>query len=962
MGILNADHPDIMTFIESKRDGLNLNNFNISVAVTGDFMEKVRTGENYDLINPRTGGKKGSLNAREVFDRIAQMAWETGDPGLIFIDRVNRDNPNPQLGEIESTNPCVTGDTWIHTSQGPRRAIDIHLSGDRPGVVTDGRFGAPVIQQASAVWSSGHRRVFRLTTQEGYETRVTPEHRIMTDDGWVRADELQPGQSIHILNREGGFGNDGSREMGEILGGLIGDGTLKKNLAVLSFFGQKRRLAPAFAGMMDRNVPEPAGPRRNYNIGVAEIEERDESRVSSQRFLRVAAEFGLTPGNKHTVPERVFQGTKDMQAGFLSGLFSADGHVNLPKKMGAGIHLTSISRQMLLDVQRLLINLGIACRIHFDRRPARTTEMPDGRGGKARYNTKAYHELLISRSNLVRFQEQVGFLDGHKRELLDDALESYRKGPRPETFTARFKAMIPDGEEEVFDLTEPVTYSFIANGMCVSNCGEQALLPYESCNLASVNLARMVIYPESGPVEMDWDRLERVVRTTVHMLDNVIDRNNYPIEEIGEMSRSTRRIGLGVMGFSDLLVQMGIPYDSEEGVELARQVMRRVRDLTHAASSELAGRRGNFPTWEGSIYNRAAPAPMRNSAPTTIAPTGTISIIAGASSGIEPLFALSYVRSVMDNTRMVEGNPHFEAVARSLGFHSEELMEELARTGTLEGMDDRFGVPGWVKRVFRTSHDISPEWHVRMQAAFQEHTDNSVSKTINFPREARAEDVARAYLLADETGCKGITVYRDGSKEGQVLSTGRTVENASTNGHRNGAGYQVPRERPAMISGVTERLRTGHGNIYITINRDEENRPFEVFGNLGKAGGCDAAQMEAVSRMVSLALRARIDPEAIIEQLQGITCCPAWYGGVNIRSSPDAVALALRRHMDGQQDGKRAAPLEDGIQMAMLSGRGNRSAGGPPELPARKCPDCNGQVIFQEGCVSCTRCGWNKCE
>ena len=597
MGILNADHPDIMTFIESKRDGLNLNNFNISVAVTGDFMERVRTGENYDLINPRTGGKKGSLNAREVFDRIAQMAWETGDPGLIFIDRVNRDNPNPQLGEIESTNPC----------------------------------------------------------------------------------------------------------------------------------------------------------------------------------------------------------------------------------------------------------------------------------------------------------------------------------------------------------------------------GEQALLPYESCNLASVNLARMVIYPEQGPVEMDWDRLERVVRTTVHMLDNVIDRNNYPIEEIGKMSRSTRRIGLGVMGFSDLLVQMGIPYDSEEGVELARRVMRRVRDLTHAASSELAGRRGNFPTWEGSIYNRAAPAPMRNSAPTTIAPTGTISIIAGASSGIEPLFALSYVRSVMDNTRMVEGNPHFEAVARSLGFHSDELMEELARTGTLEGMDDRFGVPGWVKRVFRTSHDISPEWHVRMQAAFQEHTDNSVSKTINFPREATAGDVARAYLLADETGCKGITVYRDGSKEGQVLSTGRTVENASTNGHGNGAGYQVPRERPAMISGVTERLRTGHGNIYITINRDEENRPFEVFGNLGKAGGCDAAQMEAVSRMVSLALRARIDPEAIIEQLQGITCCPAWYGGVNIRSSPDAVALALRRHMDGQQDGKRPAPLEDGIQMAMLSGRGPH-AGGPPELPARKCPDCNGQVIFQEGCVSCTRCGWNKCE
>ena len=736
MGILNADHPDIMTFIESKRDGLNLNNFNISVAVTGDFMEKVRTGENYDLINPRTGGKKGSLNAREVFDRIAQMAWETGDPGLIFIDRVNRDNPNPQLGEIESTNPCVTGDTWIHTSQGLRRAIDIHLGGDRPGVVTDGRFGAPAIQQASAVWSSGHRHVFRLTTQEGYETRVTPEHRIMTDDGWVRAGELQPGQSIHILNREGGFGNDGSREMGEILG--LADRRRRSQEEPGSPLFLRTEEAPG-ASLRRNDGPQRAGARRpqrklqrrrDGNRGTGRVPcqlpevPQSGGRVRADARQQAHRARESIPGNQgHAgrVPQRPVLRRRAREPAQENGSGSPP-DLHQPSDVAGRATAADQPGHRLPDPPR--------------RRPARATGMPDGRGGNARYNVKAYHKLLISRSNLVRFQEQIGFLDGHKRGLLDDALESYQKGPRPETFTARFKAMIPDGEEEVFDLTEPVTHSFIANGMCVSNCGEQALLPYESCNLASVNLARMVIYPESGPVEMGLEpagtggenhRPHVGQRDRPEQLPDRGDRGDEPVHPAHR---------LGVMGFSDLLVQMGIPYDSEEGVELARRVMRRVRDLTHAASSELAGRRGNFPTWEGSIYNRAAPAPMRNSAPTTIAPTGTISIIAGASSGIEPLFALSYVRSVMDNTRMVEGNPHFEAVARSLGFHSEELMEELARTGTLEGMDDRFGVPGWVKRVFRTSHDISPEWHVRMQAAFQEHTDNSVSKTINFPREA----------------------------------------------------------------------------------------------------------------------------------------------------------------------------------------------------------------------------------
>ena len=641
MGILHVTHPDILSFITSKEDGQHLSNFNISVAVTEDFMRRVENNQTYDLVNPRTGQITGQLNAREVFERMTELAWRTGDPGIVFLDRINRDNPNPQLGDIESTNPC----------------------------------------------------------------------------------------------------------------------------------------------------------------------------------------------------------------------------------------------------------------------------------------------------------------------------------------------------------------------------GEQPLLPYESCNLGSLNLARMVRY-EGDDVAIDWSRMSEVIGTAVHMLDSVIDMNDYPIDEIADMSRKTRRIGLGVMGWSDLLIQMGVRYDSDEALELAEQVMEFIQRETYRASEELSEARGTFPEWERSAYNRGEnPQRMRNSAPVTIAPTGTISIIAGASSGIEPLFALSFVRNVMDRTRLVEGNNYFEAVARNEGFYSEELMEQLAAVGSLEDLD----VPGWVKEVFRVSHDIDPRWHVKMQGAFQKYTDNAVSKTINFPHDATVSDVAEAYQSAYSLGCKGITVYRDGSKAEQVLSTGAT-DAASTDGAvGNGTptavveievpGPRVPRERPRQIHGITERVRTGHGNMYVTVNMDGDNRPFEVFGTMGKAGGCDAALLEAVSRLVSLALRAGIDTSEVTRQLRGITCCPAWDDGTLVRSGPDAVAIVLDKLTEGMA-GESGAP--DGVQLtlptgfpgyggdgpevrsflppgAIAGGSGNGAAetgngnghgnGNGYTIPvatgvaySQRCPECNGAVVNQEGCSTCYSCGWNKCE
>ena len=599
MGILNVTHPDILKFIRAKEDGKSISNFNISVAVTEEFMRKAQLGEDYDLVNPRTGKVQGCLNAREVFQLLAEMAWKTGDPGIVFLDRINADNPTPQLGQIESTNPC----------------------------------------------------------------------------------------------------------------------------------------------------------------------------------------------------------------------------------------------------------------------------------------------------------------------------------------------------------------------------GEQPLLPYESCNLGSVNLARMVRYADQG-AEIDRDKLAGVIKTAVHMLDNVIDMNQYPIPDIEEMSKKTRRIGLGVMGFADLLIQLGIPYDSEEALEVADGLMAFIRDTTDRASVALAEVRGVFAACEGSIYDYPGGPRMRNSAPTTIAPTGTISIIAGCSSGIEPLFALSYVRNVMDNTRLVEGYPIFEAVAHNEGFYSQALMERLADTGSVHELDGE--IPQWVKRLFVTSHDITPEWHVRMQAAFQKHTANAVSKTINFPRTATVQDIANAYMQAYELGCKGITIYRDGSKDNQVLSTGQTgslpavgdEQVASSTPPDSSGGGLIPRVRPQDMTGVTERIRTGHGTMYITINVDEEGKPFEVFTALGKAGGCDSAQLEAISRLVSLALRSGVDVKKVIEQIRGITCCPAWDSGVLVRSAPDAVALALERHINSETRQQQS----NGSQLKLFASSAERAKWDlDGNLPKSRCPDCNTRLAYQEGCLLCTSCGWNKC-
>jgi ribonucleoside-diphosphate reductase alpha chain len=465
-------------------------------------------------------------------------------------------------------------------------------------------------------------------------------------------------------------------------------------------------------------------------------------------------------------------------------------------------------------------------------------------------------------------------------------------------------------------------------------CGEQPLLPFESCNLGSIDLSKMVMYKDGQP-EVDYSKLSQTVKMAVRFLDDVIDVNQFPLPEIAEMTKSTRKIGLGVMGFADMLIQLGIPYDSEQGLAAAEEIARFISEESDKASIELEQERGVFPAFQASIYSIPTGPRFRNASRTTIAPTGSLSIIANCSSGIEPLFALSYVRHILEGEEFVEVNPYFEEAARQGGFCSPDLMKQLAEGKRLKDIEE---VPEEIKRLFVTAHDISPEWHVRMQAAFQKFTDSAVSKTVNFPYEATPEDVAKVYMLAYQAGLKGITIYRDRSRESQVLTVGEGVKRAD--------GKLAPRKRPKVTRGVTERVNTGCGYIYVTVNFDSRGIS-EVFSTLGKAGGCAAAQLEAISRLTSLALRSGIDIDSIVKHLRGIRCPSiAWEQGHAVLSCADAIATVLGKY------------IKDNIPA---------SSDGPSKNPeivkswAGQCPDCGGSLIHQEGCNICLNCGFTKC-
>jgi ribonucleoside-diphosphate reductase alpha chain len=461
-------------------------------------------------------------------------------------------------------------------------------------------------------------------------------------------------------------------------------------------------------------------------------------------------------------------------------------------------------------------------------------------------------------------------------------------------------------------------------------CGEQPLLPMEACNLGSINLAKFVLN-NGNTVSIDYEDLAKTVTSAVRFLDNTIEMSKYPLPAIEKMVKGNRKIGLGVMGFADLLFRLGIPYCSEQALETAESIMEFIQTTSHEASVGLAKERGVFKNYNKSIFKGQKQSRYRNATTTTIAPTGTLSIIAGCSSGVEPLFALSFVRNVMDNDKLVEVNPYFETIARERGFYSAEMLERITEEGSLAHIEE---IPEDVKEIFVTAHDISPEWHVKMQAAFQKQTDNAVSKTVNLPRDATVEDVRKIYDLAHELDCKGVTIYRDGSKENQVLSYSKEVE-ADT-------GVQAAvKKRPETLEGFTTKIRTGMGMLYVTVT-EFNGHPFEVFATIGKSGRSTTAKTEAIGRLVSLAFRAGVKVDKVVEQLMGIGGeHPVFQEGGLVLSIPDAIGRVLeRRYM---KEGHLPKGASDG------------------KFLGNECPECGQTISFEEGCAICHACGFTKC-
>lgn len=492
-------------------------------------------------------------------------------------------------------------------------------------------------------------------------------------------------------------------------------------------------------------------------------------------------------------------------------------------------------------------------------------------------------------------------------------------------------------------------------------CGEQPLLPYESCNLGSINLYNMLKADENGKLAVDWDKLAKTTKSAVHFLDNVIEANRYPLEKIEETTKSTRKIGLGVMGWADMLLKLGVPYNSDEAVALAEKLMEFITVNARQQSVKLAAERGTFPIFAESTLSKGEP--QRNATVTTIAPTGTLSIIAGCSSGIEPVFGYVFIRNVMDGTEMIEVNPVLRQELEQRGLYSDELMKKIATLGSLAHIDE---LPEDLKKIFVSAHDISPEYHIRMQAAFQKYTDNAVSKTVNFGHDATREDVQDVYELAFSLGCKGVTIYRDGSRDSQVLNIGSVKKEGAPasaaaasadaaevkTGERSGL---APRPRPEVTTGFTEKVRIGCGNLYITVNYDD-NGICEVFTNTGRAGGCPS-QSEATSRLVSIALRSGMEVDSIIEQLKGIRCpSTIRQPGMKVTSCPDAIARVI----------EKVKKYQDSSEKMMM----------PPSAPAAEetdhhganvsthmkyCPDCGSLLEHEGGCVTCRNCGYSKC-
>ncbi|MCG2724889.1 MAG: hypothetical protein L6420_01310, partial [Elusimicrobia bacterium] len=1013
MGILPYWHPEIKDFITMKSKEKIMENFNISVAIDSKFMKAVETNSTYEIINPHSKKQVGTENAKEIFDMMVESAWTSGDPGIIFMDEINMTNPTPAIGKIESTNPCFAGGMRIATNKGLLTFEELYKEKTDIEVATDNR--VPITSPTSEVGFEGGNvavavktdigitlrkavpvfktrknwPVFTLKTQHGFEVTATADHKFFTPNGLKELQDLKPNDEILIQSGPGTWNKNytlppfiannklkarskrgdaelpkkWSRELGELLGWVIGDGWVSEempkgrnipNYTIGLMYGdeEKKILAPKFRALI----------KQWTGLKGSEIERNG----TLTQYYKSALYYFLNSlgiheknGLNKQVPESIWKAPREAVLGFLSALFTADGTVNVSAhKASCSVRLANSSKTLLTQIQTLLLNEGIVSKLYL-RRKAGKKMMPDSKRRPKLYDCAAQYELIIDGGSRDLFLSEIGFLISSKQKKAEAWLHAKQRKSNKDSFTDLVRSVESAGTTDVYCTTEKETHSVIANGFVTAQCGEQPLLPWESCNLGSINLSNFVT-GELTSGELDYPRLEKTIQTAIRFLDNVIEINNYPLGEIEKIVKNNRKIGLGIMGWAETMVKMGIPYDSHQGIKKAEEIMEFINKKAMEYSCELAKERGIFPNWKNSIYDaggkyyKGNSARPRNASRTTIAPTGTIAIAAGLQgSGIEPFFAIAYTRY---NAKALDALKKGKAPDRKdTFFEVNSLFKEIAKKNYFFGLDEKIllekveknhkaikgitEIPKKIQDLFPTAHDISFENHIKIQGAFQKHVDNAVSKTINMPSTAKVDDVESCYMLAHKLGCKGLTVYRDGCKTQQVLN----ISSQSIKAKKK-ASY-----RSFGVSSEYFQIKTGYGPLHMHINFNEHG-PYQIFTNIPPLGTEISGLTALIGILMSKYFEEGGEPLKVIKHLNSVKGDrPVGFGENRVNSIAHAISIGLRSHLKrtGWIDSDEK---EDKLELWEVS-------------RTSYCPKCySSNVSYESGCSgpTCHDCGYSE--
>jgi ribonucleoside-diphosphate reductase alpha chain len=897
LGCLRVDHPDILEFISCKKDLSKINNFNISVSITDKFMQALEKNEKYDLIDPHTNKIVESISAKVVFDKIVEQAYTSGEPGLLFIDTVNKMN---QYGIITASNPCIAKGSLVNTPYGIKKVEEIEI-GDLVCTV----FGSEPVKR---VEKHKNYPVFKISFSNGEPQFVTASHIYHCINignkkiNYKKVSDLQVGDKIkvfpptitskRILQKE--------YDKYQLMGIMIGDGCYTKKTVKTSGV----QIATNQEEHKYNNELKKLLRRLRIQVGKDDKSNKSNSMYITIKNGKSLLEFlnleSLYSYEKFIKMEEI--DCKEKAMAVLDGLLASDGNVNLTGSYPQIRFFTS-SKQLAYDIRNLLLMCGFFGKIYIEKNKGNGSI--NGRQIVRKHTPYCVH---MAGEAFREFAQKSKCIHVYKKKKLNKGLTRYHL--TGSIWKSTVTKIEPAGRADVYDLYCKQSDTYITSGYVNVGCGEQFIRSYESCNLGSINLNK---YYDSG---IDWGRLSIDIETVVRFLDSVVSMNCYPLKIIDDTSKETRKIGLGIMGLADILIRMEIPYGSDESLEIAEKVMKFIAEKSLQASEILAKEKGVCKACKELKLNR------RNLNTTSIAPTGSISIIANASSGCEPLFAVGYIRLCMDDVKLpVFNNDFIQALKEADIEPSDKLKEEVIKSNSIQDFTE---IPRKIRNVFLTAHDVSYDKHVKMQAILQKHVDSAISKTINLPHNATKKDVENAYLLAYKLGCKGVTVYRDGCRPNQVLSVKKDVYD------------RKKYNRTVTLSGATEKVKTDMGNLLFTVNKNSQGDPIEVLLYIGRSGADINGFCEGLGKLISSSLQLGVPIKKLAKQLKGIRGeSPIVYSNVKYLSILDLVGRRLE---------DIAKEKEDDLTKSF-----------------NVCPVCDQRLYASEGCSKCLSCGYSKC-